>query len=60
VKKYAPTVVIFEISKDHPGKLINAQPLLKLTKKRFPTVVIFSVLKDHSGKLINAHESLKK
>ena len=51
---------MLSVLKDHVGKLINAQFLLKEAKKDLPTVVIFSRLKDHSGKPVSAQFSLKE
>ena len=60
MKKASPTVVNHvENLKDHSGKLVNAQSLLKLAKKPYPTGIICDVSKDHSGKLTIAQFALK-
>ena len=53
-KKLFPTVVIFLVSKDQSGKLVNAQFLLKLAKNRsFADQDMFEILNESSGKLVN-------
>ena len=52
--------MIFFVSKDHSGKLVNCHPLLNLPKKPSSAIVNqVENLNDQVGKLVNCHPALK-
>ena len=59
-KKLYPTLVILLVSKLPAGKVVKAQLVLKLEKKKFPTaLVILLVSKLQAGKELRDQPRLK-
>ena len=59
MKNDEPAEIIFDVSNDQAGKLVNFHQLLKDEKKWAHTVVILLVSNDQAGRLVIAQALLK-